>query len=910
MPRDLTVRVRADVGPYQKAMSAAAASTNQFAQSGQRLQKLGMGISNVGDTLTRRVTLPLGLAGAAAIKMASDFDKSFVRMQTLAGVSAGEVDNLKESVLDLAGETGQAPQELADALYFLQSSGLDSAQAMEALEMSAKASAVGLGDTASVADAVSSAMLAYAESGLEAAEATDVLIATAKAGKAEPAELASQMGRLLPIAAELGITFGDVGGAIAALSQKGNNAEQATTQLVNVMSKLLKPSQQAAKLLDEVGLSTDGVRQMIAERGLLGTLEELRARLGESGFIKYMEDTQAVQGALSLLGGDLNKTKAIFADVNDSVGETDNAFSKWAESMGAKNAQAFAKFQVALIQVGEALAPIASDVLSFISKIAEAFSKLPGPVQTAIIAMAGFAAALGPIMSIGGRVITTVGTLIRLLDQLAVPSGTVAGAFNKATPAASGLTRALGATGLAGALLAVGTGFALFMKSQNQANFAKAAEDFAKLEKVTRGNVAATGLLNEAVRVSTTTFTASASAQQTFAQSGELTKQGLKDISAGFDSVLEKAPALAEEYIRNAQAAGVPAEKIREWKAALEEKIGADAEATVAQGEYNAAVEEAAGVTQSATEAAQEYLDTIRGMFDPQFAMIDALEQSGAAQRELRDATVGLNEARASGDTDAVAEAEARYAEAVAGARSSVVDLHAAAVTLKASMAESGATASEVQAEFIALARQQGFTAAEALAMAKAFGVATGSANTLGATDPTVAVKETGTASTRTKLRATRDAAHSIPTRRNTMVSTSGTGGASSNLRSVRDAAFSIPGSRTITVTTILRTISQTFGGSLFGGRQHGGPVLAGEAYMVGESGPELLVMGNRAGTIIPNGGVGVPAGGTAMAMTGGTSIDIRLHISGSGRLAREFQHAVRTGEIQLSANGQRVKVG
>src|SRR5262245_44518805 len=370
MPRDLTVRVRADVGAYQKAMSSAASSTDEFAQAGLRLQKVGLQISNLGDSLTKNVTLPLALAGGAAIKMATDFDNSFTKMQTLAGVTAGEVDGLKDSVLELSGRTGRAPQELAEALYFLSSSGLDSAQAMKALEQSAKASAAGLGDTAVVADAVSSAMLAYAKSGLTAAEATDTLIATARAGKAEPAELAGEMGRLVPIASELGITFQDVGGAIAVLSTRGSSAEQATTQLVNVMSKLLKPSEQASKLLAEVGLSTDTSRQSLAEKGLLGTLEELRSKLGDSGFTKFLEDTQAIQGGLSLLGGDLNKTRDIFEQVKDSAGATDNAFATWAKSMGAQNAQAFAEFQVALIKVGEVLAPIASDVLDFVSKIA------------------------------------------------------------------------------------------------------------------------------------------------------------------------------------------------------------------------------------------------------------------------------------------------------------------------------------------------------------------------------------------------------------------------------------------------------------------------------------------------------------------------------------------------------------
>ncbi len=41
------------------------------------------------------------------------------------------------------------------------------------------------------------------------------------------------------------------------------------------------------------------------------------------------------------------------------------------------------------------------------------------------------------------------------------------------------------------------------------------------------------------------------------------------------------------------------------------------------------------------------------------------------------------------------------------------------------------------------------------------------------------------------------------------------------------------------------------------GHRASGGPVSAGGAYLVGERGPEMLVMGSSSGTIVPNGAGG-----------------------------------------------------
>ena len=58
------------------------------------------------------------------------------------------------------------------------------------------------------------------------------------------------------------------------------------------------------------------------------------------------------------------------------------------------------------------------------------------------------------------------------------------------------------------------------------------------------------------------------------------------------------------------------------------------------------------------------------------------------------------------------------------------------------------------------------------------------------------------------------------------------------------------------------------FGGFLGGlfGREKGGPVSAGGAYLVGERGPEILQMGSKGGNIIPNSALG--GGGVTNVVT------------------------------------------
>ena len=192
--RSVTLRLRAVTDAYRREMEKAADATKRLVTEAGGVSSVGAKMQNVGKDLTRNVTLPLALAGGAAIKFSTDFETAFASIVGLAGVPQEEIEGLKQSVLDLAGETGRAPQELAEALYFAASAGLDAAGAMDAVEVSAKGAAAGLGQTEDIVGLVASAVASYGEESINAAEAVDVLTATIREGRADPDELAGTLG--------------------------------------------------------------------------------------------------------------------------------------------------------------------------------------------------------------------------------------------------------------------------------------------------------------------------------------------------------------------------------------------------------------------------------------------------------------------------------------------------------------------------------------------------------------------------------------------------------------------------------------------------------------------------------------------------------------------------------------------
>ena len=114
--------------------------------------------------------------------MAADFDKSMTKIKTLVGVAGADVDAMAAGVKEMANVAGVSSGEAADALFFITSAGLRGADAMAVLEAATKASAIGLGETATVADLATSALNAYGVENLSAVGATDVLTAAVRRG--------------------------------------------------------------------------------------------------------------------------------------------------------------------------------------------------------------------------------------------------------------------------------------------------------------------------------------------------------------------------------------------------------------------------------------------------------------------------------------------------------------------------------------------------------------------------------------------------------------------------------------------------------------------------------------------------------------------------------------------------------
>ncbi len=431
---------------------------SQLAATGEQIQRVGRQVKEAGSVMTLGLTLPLVAAATAALKFSTDFETAMVKVGNLTNIGAAGIKEMRAEILKLSPQVAIGPKELAAGLLTIASTGLQGAEALDVLQRSAKATAVGLGETKDVGRAVTAAIKAYGSEALTAEQATNKLFVAVREGGAETNEMASQLGRVVGVAKQMGISFDEVLASVATFTRLGVDAATATTGLRATIIAMLHPSKQAVETLQEMGTSIDEVRKVIREKGLAVALQELlKLADGDADAIgRIIPEARALASVLGTAGALGEDYTEVLKTIKTSTGDLDAAFEETSKTLGFRWNAALAQAQIVLLQFGDAIAPtfgellkLSKPVLEFLSKLVSVFESLPGPVKAFAIGVGILLAALGPgvwilgsWIQMAGFAVTGFSALSKVLFGAAEAEAAVAVATGAATAATTASTAA------------------------------------------------------------------------------------------------------------------------------------------------------------------------------------------------------------------------------------------------------------------------------------------------------------------------------------------------------------------------------------------------------------------------------------------------------------------------------------
>lgn len=266
--------------------------------------------------------------GAAAVKMAADFEGKMREVNTMIGLSEEQFAALNDQVLDLSKEVGKSGDELAGALYQAISAGVPASEAIDMLRVSAQAAVGGVTDVETAVDGLTSVMNAFKIPAEEAGRVSDIMFTTVKGGKTTFEELSSSMFQVAPIAAAAGVKFEEVSAAIATVTKQGVPTRVATTQLRAAIQAIIKPTEDMKAAMVSLGISSG--QALLEEKGLAGALDILTdaAKGNQEQLGKMFGSVEGLQAVLSLTGDNATTFGKDLEAMASSTGAATDAYNE------------------------------------------------------------------------------------------------------------------------------------------------------------------------------------------------------------------------------------------------------------------------------------------------------------------------------------------------------------------------------------------------------------------------------------------------------------------------------------------------------------------------------------------------------------------------------------------------------
>ena len=234
---------------------------------------------------------------------AIDLEIKFAEIQTISQQLSKDFEGVSSSVRALSDEFGVAAGIIAEGTYqTLSNQVAQGAQAFTFLKAAADFGTAAVTDTDSAVNLLSSAINAFGFSASQTATISAKLFKTIELGRIRGEEFANTYGRILVLAADLGVAFDEVNASVATLTISGLRYNEAFTLINNVMLKLIRPTAAMNEEFERMGLvsSEAGIQAF----GFQGLLEKLRERAGgtASELGELFGRVRAIRGALGLTG--------------------------------------------------------------------------------------------------------------------------------------------------------------------------------------------------------------------------------------------------------------------------------------------------------------------------------------------------------------------------------------------------------------------------------------------------------------------------------------------------------------------------------------------------------------------------------------------------------------------------------
>ena len=405
-----------------KEAANANAALNKLDSVGQTLENVGNKMAGVGKTLTTNVTTPIVAIGAAAVKTTADFDAQMSKVQAISGATGDEFDDLRDKAREMGAKTKFSASEAGAAFEYMAMAGWKTGDMLDGIEGIMSLAAASGEDLATTSDIVTDALTAFGLSAKDSGHFADILAAASSNANTNVSMMGETFKYAAPIAGALGYTAEDTALAIGLMANAGIKSSQAGTSLRKMMTELTGEIKISGDAIGDVVIQTtnaDGSMRSfndiimdcrnafskLSESEKASTAEALVGKTAMSGFLAIMNASEA----------DLNKLSSA---IDNCDGSAEQMAATMQDNLNGQITILKSALQELAIQIGDALMPTVRNIVSKVQEFVEKLQQMDEGTRNTILKLAAFAAAIGPVLLVVGKLTSGVGGAMKSIASM------------------------------------------------------------------------------------------------------------------------------------------------------------------------------------------------------------------------------------------------------------------------------------------------------------------------------------------------------------------------------------------------------------------------------------------------------------------------------------------------------------
>ncbi len=409
---------------------------------GKGFEAVGSKLTSAGKTLVKNVTLPIVGLGTLAIKTSAEFESAMSKVSAISGATGNDLDMLNKKAQEMGAKTKFSATESAEAFTYMAMAGWKTEDMLDGISgIMSLAAADGL-DLATTSDIVTDALTAFGLGAKDSGHFADVLAKASSSANTNVSLLGESFKYVAPVAGALGMSAEDVGIALGLMGNAGIKGSQAGTALRASLTRLIKPTDTAADLMEQYNLSmtnSDGTMKSLSEvmntlrKNLGGLTEAEQAQVAATIF-----GQESMSGMLSIINASEKDYNSLTKSIYDAEGAAQQMADTMLDNLSGQIVLLKSALEGLAIQFGEILMPYIKRFTEWLQNLITKFQEMTPEQQNQVVQFAAIAAAIGPVLLIFGKLITSVGNILTTF-------GKIPGAITKLSTALAGITAPIAA---------------------------------------------------------------------------------------------------------------------------------------------------------------------------------------------------------------------------------------------------------------------------------------------------------------------------------------------------------------------------------------------------------------------------------------------------------------------------------